>query len=103
MNLGHLKQPPETCLVCGADVPRKARACPECGADEKSGWSEEAYAQNLGLPDDNFDYDEFAKREFGAGGKAADQLRPRGISWIWWLVGLGLLALFAFGYLRGLM
>lgn len=94
--------PPETCPVCGADVPRKARACPECGADEKTGWSEEAYAQSLGLPDDNFDYDEFAKREFGSGGKPADQLRPRGISWIWWLVGLGLLALFAFGYLRGL-
>ena len=93
--------PPETCPVCGADVPRKARACPECGADEKTGWSEEAHAQSLGLPDDNFDYAEFAKREFG-GGNAADQLRPRGISWIWWLVGLGLLALFAFGYLRGL-
>ena len=93
--------PPETCPVCGADVPRKARACPECGADEKTGWSEEAYAQSLGLPDDHFDYAEFAKREFG-GGKQADQLRPRGISWIWWLVGLGLLALFAFGYLRGL-
>lgn len=94
--------PPETCPVCGADVPHKARACPECGADEKTGWSEEAYAQSLGLPDDNFDYDEFTKREFGSGGKPADQLRPRGISWIWWLVGLGLLALFAFGYLRGL-
>lgn len=97
-----MKTPPETCPVCGADVPRKARACPECGADEKTGWSEEAYAQSLDLPDDNFDYDDFVKREFGSGGKPADRLRPRGISWIWWLVGLGLLALFAFSYLRGL-
>ena len=44
----------------------------------------------------------FAYSDLGGGGKQVDQLRPRGISWIWWLVGLGLLALFAFGYLRGL-
>ena len=34
--------PPETCPVCGEDVPRGARACPGCGADERSGWNEEA-------------------------------------------------------------
>ena len=33
---------PEDCPVCGAAVPRGARACPECGADERSGWDEEA-------------------------------------------------------------
>lgn len=78
--------PPETCPVCGTDVPRNARACPECGADEKSGWSEEAYADSLGLPDDKFDYDQFVKDEFGG----ANQVRPRGISWLWWLVALAL-------------
>ena len=93
--------PPEVCPVCGADVPRKARACPECGADDQSGWAEGAYAQSLGLPDENFDYDDFAKREFG-GERPADQLRPRGIKWLWWVVGLLLLALFAFSLMRGL-
>jgi len=90
--------PPETCPNCGADVPRKARACPECGSDEKSGWSEEAYADRLGLPDDKFDYDEFVKEEFGSRGKA----RPRGISWFWWIVALLLLAAFAYPLLRQL-
>ena len=90
--------PPETCPNCGADVPRHARACPECGADEKSGWSEEAYAERLGLPDDNFNYDEFVKEEFGPRGK----VRPRGISWFWWIIALLLLAAFAYPLLRQL-
>ena len=57
--------PPEVCPNCGAEVPRNAKACPECGSDENTGWSETAYASNLGLPDEEFDYDEFVKEEFG--------------------------------------
>jgi hypothetical protein len=34
--------PPTECPVCGEAVPRGARACPGCGADERSGWNEEA-------------------------------------------------------------
>ena len=83
-----MKPPPEVCPICGTEVPRKARACPECGADEKSGWAEDAFPSHLGLPDDEFDYDEFAEREFG--GKS--EIRPGGLSWFWWLVGIGLLA-----------
>ena len=56
---------PEACPICGADVPARAKACPECGADEKTGWSEQARYDSLDLPDDSFDYDEFAAREFG--------------------------------------
>ena len=54
---------PEICPTCGADVPEGARACPECGADEKTGWSETARYENLGIPDDSFDYGEYIKRE----------------------------------------
>ena len=90
----------EICPNCGAEVPDKARACPECGADEKTGWSEQAQAQRLGLPDDSFDYDEFVKEEFGAGSK----VRPRGVRWFWWVVTVLLLAAFAYTFLhrRGL-
>jgi hypothetical protein len=94
-----LKSPPEICPNCGAEVPRKARACPECGADEQTGWSEEAHAQRLDLPDENFDYDDFVKREFGPA-DGADRLRPRGIRWIWWFVAFLLVVLFAWGFLR---
>jgi predicted nucleic acid-binding Zn ribbon protein len=60
------RRPPETCPVCGADVPRTARACPQCGADEQSGWNDEATVYDgLDLPDEEFSYEEFAEREFG--------------------------------------
>jgi len=81
--------PPEICPNCGAEVPAKARACPECGADEQTGWSDKADAQRLGLPDDEFDYDEFVKEEFGTQNK--NKIRPRGMSWFWWLAAVILL------------
>jgi hypothetical protein len=39
-----------TCPICGADVPIKARACPECGSDKETGWSDAAQYMHL-LPD----------------------------------------------------
>ena len=87
--------PPETCPNCGAEVPRNAKACPECGSDESTGWSDKAHADNLGLPDDEFDYDKFVKEEFGTG-----QTKPRGISWLWWVTGLLLIGLLLFLFLR---
>lgn len=90
--------PPEICPNCGVEVPRKARACPGCGADEKSGWSEDAYAERLGLPDDKFNYDEFVKGEFGEAGRP--EIRPRGISWFWWVVAVLLCLAFVYPFLR---
>ena len=39
-----------TCPNCHADVPINALACPECGSDRETGWSEEAQYVHL-LPD----------------------------------------------------
>jgi hypothetical protein len=80
---------PETCPNCGADVPPRARACPECGADEKTGWSEDAYASGLDLPEENFNYDEYVKKEFGP-----KKHIPEGIHWVWWLAAVLLLGAF---------
>jgi hypothetical protein len=74
--------PPETCPHCGAEVPRNAKACPECGSDEQTGWSDEAAAANLGLPDESFDYDRFVREEFGSG--TVRQRAP----WRWWGVAV---------------
>src|SRR4051812_28311870 len=38
---GRVRSSPETCPVCGAAVPTGARACKECGTDERAGWDEE--------------------------------------------------------------
>ena len=85
---------PDICPNCGALVPRRAKACPECGADEKTGWSDTAHADNLGIPDENFDYNEFAKDEFGGHAK------PRDSHWLWWLTSLLLVFLFLFFWFR---
>lgn len=88
---------PENCPCCGAEVPRNARACPECGADEETGWSEEAHTGGLDLPQENFDYEKFVKREFGGGKKNPI---PRGIHWFWWMVAVLLVAGFVWGFLK---
>jgi len=85
---------PETCPNCGADVPPRAKVCPECGSDEKTGWSERAASDHLGLPDEEFDYGEYVKREFGP--KRSGPLNAR---WYWWLVALGLLLAFLLPYI----
>lgn len=83
--------PPSVCPNCGAEVPRHARACPECGSDERTGWSEEAAASGLDLPEENFDYKDFVKREFGTASPVA-----RGVHWFWWVVAILIVAAFLF-------
>jgi hypothetical protein len=86
---------PDSCPNCGADVPLNSTACPECGSDEKTGWSDTAYAGRLGLPDDEFDHYEFVKREF-----PSHAAKPRGVRWIWWVTALLLVLLFVFLFFR---
>jgi hypothetical protein len=70
---------PSECANCGADIPRGAKACPECGADERTGWRESSVYDGMDLPDAAFEDD--AKPE-----------RPRnnvnGIAWYWWALGI---------------
>ncbi len=76
---------PKVCPVCGEDVPPRALACPECGADHNSGWKADTDLDGLDLPDEDFDYDEFVKNEFST------QVKPSGIKPIWWITGIVLL------------
>jgi predicted nucleic acid-binding Zn ribbon protein len=83
---------PEECPVCGADIPRGARACPECGSDEKTGWSEKARYDELGVPDDEpFNYDDFVRREFGG-------QKPKRKNQTLWIV-VAIIILLAFAYM----
>jgi hypothetical protein len=86
---------PEICPNCGAEVPRSAKACPECGSDEQTGWSEEARTDGLDLPDENFNYDEFVENEFGGA-----RPRLRGITWFWWIIVALLASAFLLMWLR---
>jgi hypothetical protein len=74
---------PDVCPVCGEDVPSRALACPECGADHNSGWREDAdNYDGLDLPDEDFDHDEFVRREFGP------SIKPAGMNTIWWITAI---------------
>ena len=88
---------PDFCPNCGAEIPDKALACPECGSCEKTGWSQSADSQRLDLPDENFDYDDFVNREFGA-----PKRRPSGIRKIWWVVAIFLLIAAALAFIGSL-
>ena len=80
---------PEICPVCGEDVPRNALACRECGADHNSGWREDAASYDgVDLPNEEFDYEEFTRREFGGGSP-----KPAAISTVWWVTAIVVLAL----------
>ena len=81
---------PEICPVCGEEVPRGAVACSECGADHNSGWREDAESYDaLGLPDDNFNYEEFVEQEFGGSPK------PAAIKAVWWITAILVFVVFA--------
>ena len=84
------------CPHCGAQVRAGARACPECGSDEQTGWAEGADKWAAGIPtgyagEDEFDYKEFVRREFGR--------RPKRVLGLPWWLALALVAALAIGLL----
>ena len=84
---------PDVCPVCGEDVPPGSLACPECGADHNSGWRKDADAYDaVDLPDQDFNYDEFIREEFGSAPK------PAGVKTIWWITAIVLTVLFVVIY-----
>ncbi|MBI5688492.1 MAG: zinc ribbon domain-containing protein [Verrucomicrobia bacterium] len=91
--------PPEECAQCGARLPRNARACPECGADERTGWRGDSVYDGLDLPEE-------AWRESDDEAGAARSSRPpapavNGLAWYWWCAGLFLLGALLVGMLAG--
>ena len=73
------RPPPPECANCGAAVPRDARACPECGADERTGWRDTSMYDGLDLPAEAFEEDKPSP---------APVRRVNGIAWYWWVAGV---------------
>jgi hypothetical protein len=86
------------CPICGKIVPAKARACPNCGACDKTGWNEQKTATDgLDLPDDDFDYDKFTAEEFGTAQKA------KGPALIWKITAVVVLIVTTVYYVTGFL
>lgn len=67
------------CEHCGAEVPPRATACPECGSDERTGWADEDDLHDALWSADAEDLDddyESTIRDLGLGSAPADG-RPR--------------------------
>lgn len=80
---------PSECPVCGASVPKNAHSCPECGADERSGWNEEdSHYDGIDLPEPEEERD-------------CPRSSPSAGRYLWPLVGLLLLALMLWLVLGG--
>lgn len=85
-------RPPTECAQCGAAIPPRARACPECGADERTGWRETSIYDGLDLPDSAW--------QDADGAQAAPPVRRvNQIPWYWWCVVVLFLMLFGLGAL----
>ena len=85
---------PEVCPVCGEEVRRDALACSQCGADHNSGWREGADTYDgVDLPEHDFNYDDFVKREFGSSPKAP-AIKP-----VWWITAVLVIVAFIVIYL----
>ena len=85
---------PTECAQCGAAIPARASACPECGADERTGWRETSIYDGLDLPETAWSEtspSNFPRRETNQ--------RVNGIAWYWWAVGVALLLILSLGAL----
>ena len=91
------REAPPVCPNCGADVPRKALACPECGSDHETGWRDFGASSGYDSPEDEFDYDEALKKEFGP------EIGPRNVKPVWWITGIVLLVIIAVGLVKSLV
>jgi hypothetical protein len=80
---------PAECAQCGGDIPRRAKACPHCGADERTGWREQSVYDGMELPDEAWaDNSETPAR---AENKQGDERAKAGMPWYWTAVALTLL------------
>ena len=83
------------CPICGETVPVGSVVCPECGADETTGWSADTIYDGTGIEDPaDFDYEDTMRREAGGRRTSVGQV-------IVWIVAIGLVAVFVWRIVRG--
>ena len=82
------------CPGCGEEVAVGSPSCPHC--DPRKEWEQDSVYDDLDLPEEEFDYDEFVEREFGSGPSKS------GKEWFWGGVALAVLLILAWKAIGGL-
>ena len=88
----YLNSPRETdwyaCPTCGDEVRVGSSGCRKCRS--APGLAEDAWPDGLNVPDDreDFDYEDWKKREFGTAAK----VKPPHLPWKYWIAGICVLA-----------
>jgi hypothetical protein len=85
---------PDECANCGAAIPRGAKACPECGADERTGWRDNDAYDGLDIEGAGFSVNETPDETPRRSARDVN-----GIAWYWWCVGVGLIVMLVLGAL----
>ncbi|NLW30169.1 MAG: zinc ribbon domain-containing protein [Fibrobacter sp.] len=62
-----MKNTKKRCTYCGEEISGNAKACPHCGSDEQTGWSDKTYLDGIDIPEiDDETYKDILHSEFGA-------------------------------------
>lgn len=79
------------CPFCEREV-RVGEPCPGCAKKAvkqiraQKSWEQPSSLDGLDLPEDDLDYEDFCKREFGK-----SPHHKTGLKWYWWLLGVAIL------------
>ena len=82
------------CPVCGEEIYKGMVACPRCGADDRSGWSSNAFFEPDFDAPGEFDYDQFVAEEFDVPRKKS------GKETVWTIVAVLLILVFLYWMIR---
>lgn len=84
------------CPHCHEEIRKDAKACPHCGSDDTTGWSDGIYLDGIDLPEED-EYEEIRRNEFGGAGGS----KPSNRLWIV-VTGIVVLTFFLLGVLGAL-
>ena len=85
------------CPGCAPKRQRRRKRLKKVASSRRKDWNQDAISEGLGIPDEEFDYEDFIQREF-----ASKPHRRIGIKWYWWATAAGLAGLLGWTAIRGL-
>jgi len=78
-----------SCVVCSKNTkPKRKTKQSKKAKSSRKPWEQDEIYDGLDLPDEDFDYDDFAEREFGIHNSNKSPHQKIGIAWYWWVTAI---------------